>query len=246
VGFAKHLIVPDTQVKPGVPLDHLVWAGRYIAEKQPDVVIHLGDHWDLPSLSSYDRGKKSFEGRRLKADITAGNHGMDLLTSPFRKRRNRPRQVFIPGNHEERILRAIEADASLDGILGWHDLNLAGWEVQPYLKPIEIHGILYCHYFYNSRTGRPWTGTAATILKHVGQSFVMGHRQGLDPSGIHDLPNGGRRRGIIAGSFYQHDEVYLGAQGNSHWRGILMLHEVRGGNFDLMEISLDYLRRRYS
>ena len=119
-----------------------------------------------------------------------------------------------------------------------------GWSPIPYRKPVDIDGILYCHYFYNPRSGRPYTGTAASILKQVGQSFVQGHRQTLDVA-IQDLPMGGRRRGVIAGAFYQHDEDYLGPQGD-HWRGILVLNEVARGNFDLMEVSLDYLRRKYA
>jgi hypothetical protein len=245
MGFKKIIVIPDTQCKPGVRLDHMDWAGQYIADKCPDVVVHLGDLFDMPSLSSYDRGKKCFEGRRYKADIAAGNHGIELLNRHLDKMRDPPRRVFIPGNHEERILRAVEMDPVLDGVIGWHDFNLPGWEIQPYLKPIAIHGVLFCHYFYNVRSGRPYSGTAASILRHVGQSFVQGHRQGLDTA-IHDLPTGKRRRGVIAGSFYQHQENYLGHQGNGHWHGILVLHETRGGNFDLLEVSLDYLRRRYS
>jgi hypothetical protein len=75
------------------------------------------------------------------------------------------------------------------------------------------------------------------------QSCVSGHRQGLDLA-VHT--NGKRLiRSIIAGSFYQHSEGYLSPQGNHHWRGILMLNEVRQGNFCLLEVSLDYLKRRY-
>jgi hypothetical protein len=241
----KIIVIPDTQCKPGVRLDHMTWAGQYIAEKKPDVVVHLGDLFDMPSLSSYDRGKKCFEGRRYKADIAAGNDGMGLLNRHLDKMRDPPRRVFIPGNHEERILRAVEMDPVLDGVIGWHDFNLPGWEVQPYLKPVEICGILFAHYFYAPKTGRAYGGSAASILRHVGQSFIQGHRQGLDTA-IHDLPNGKRRRAIIAGSFYSHTEAYLGAQGNHHWRGILVLHEAAGGNFDLLEVSLNYLKRRYS
>jgi hypothetical protein len=243
--YRKHLVIPDTQCKPGVPLSHLEWAGNYIAERQPDVVIHLGDHWDMPSISTYDKGKKSFEGRRYKADIEAGNEGMALLMKPLKRLKKKPRFVFIPGNHEHRIVRAIESEAVLDGVIGWHDFSLDGWETQPYLRPISIDGVLYAHYFYNGRNGRPWTGTASSILRHVGRSFVMGHRQGLD-IGLQELPTGERRRGIVAGSYYQHHEEYLGAQGNHHWRGLLVLHEVRAGDFDVMEVSLEYLKRRYS
>ena len=67
----KHLIIPDTQVKPDVDLSYLEWIGQYIVEKKPDVLIQIGDFADMPSLSSYDIGKKSFEGRRYKDDIKA-------------------------------------------------------------------------------------------------------------------------------------------------------------------------------
>ena len=52
----KHLIIPDTQVKPEAGHEHLIWASKYAVDTKPDVIIHLGDHWDMPSLSSYDVG----------------------------------------------------------------------------------------------------------------------------------------------------------------------------------------------
>lgn len=80
----KHLVIPDTQVKPNSPTDHLRWAGLYAAEKKPDVIVHIGDHFDMPSLSSWDVGKKSFEGRRYKDDIEAGIHAMEVFLQPIR------------------------------------------------------------------------------------------------------------------------------------------------------------------
>ena len=59
----KHMVIPDTQVKPGCPIEHLKWAGQYAVDKKPDVIVHIGDHWDMPSLSHYDKGTTSFEGR---------------------------------------------------------------------------------------------------------------------------------------------------------------------------------------
>ena len=61
----KHLVIPDTQVKPDVPLDHIIALSHYIVAKKPDVIVMIGDWFDLPSLSSYDRGTKKGEGRRL-------------------------------------------------------------------------------------------------------------------------------------------------------------------------------------
>lgn len=241
--FRKHFVIPDTQVKAGVPTDHLTWAGKYIAEHatRGDVVVHLGDHWDMPSLSSYDRGKKCFEGRRFKSDVEAGNEAMALLNEPLEGLELE--RHFLFGNHEDRITRTVELDPWLEGIVGLELLDLRGWHTHQYQKIVRIDGILYSHYFYNPRNGRPWTGVAGGVLNNVGSSFVQGHRQGLDVA-LRQLPAGGRRRGVICGSFYQHDEEYLGPQGD-HWRGMLMLTEVQEGDFDLVEVSLDYLKRKY-
>lgn len=242
-----HLVIPDTQCKPGVPLDHLLWAGKYIAERKPDVVVHLGDHWDLPSLSSYEsRGSHYFEGKRLKDDIEAGNEGLTLLMrgmGTFRPKR----MVMIRGNHEDRLTRAInESPTLLEGLVGFEDFNDVehGWEVIPYQVPVEIDGLSYCHFYYNPNTGRSYSGNVDTMLRNIGTSFVMGHQQGLRV-GRRELASGHTQRGLVAGSFYQHSENYRGPQAAFEWRGLLVLHEVGGGTYDLMEVSLSYLRGRY-
>mgnify|MGYP000057652221 CR=1 FL=1 len=86
------LCIGDTQVKPGIDLGYLDRVGKYLVEKEPDIVVHLGDHWDLPSLSSYDVGKKSFEGRRYVEDIKAGNEGMQRLLQPLREKQSGQRK----------------------------------------------------------------------------------------------------------------------------------------------------------
>lgn len=242
-----HIIIPDTQQKKGVPNVHMEWIGRFIADEYDGAdltVIHLGDHWDMPSLSSYDKGKKAMEGRRYLQDIEAGNEAFALLHNGFD---NVPcRRVFLMGNHEYRIVRAAESDAHLDGIVTLADLDLQYWEVHDFLEPVNIDGVTYAHYFANPMTGRPYGGQSMdTRLKSVGYSFTMGHQQGLKV-GMRDLTNGRRQRGLVAGSCYLHDEDYLGPQGNNVWRGILVKHQVAGGNYDLMEVSLDYLARRYA
>ena len=101
----KHMVIPDTQVKPDSDYSHMRWAGHYAAEKKPDVIVHLGDHWDMPSLSSYDVGKKSFEGRRYTKDIESGIDAMLAFLAPIRVERERlrinkkklwrPKMVFL-------------------------------------------------------------------------------------------------------------------------------------------------------
>lgn len=250
----RHLVIPDTQCKPGVPLEHLLWLGDYIVDKRPEVIVHLGDHWDMPSLSEYDRGTKAAEGRYYADDIASGNRGMQLLLQPLRelwqKQRDqklklyKPRLVFCMGNHEQRIERHINHNPHLAGKVGYHDFDLADWEVHDFLHIVKIDDIAYSHYFPNPMSGKPWGGAALQRLKNIGFSFTMGHQQGKLGAERY-LQDGNAQRALIVGSYYQHEEDYKGPQGNHHWRGVVMKHEVYKGNYDLMEISLEYLKRRY-
>ena len=252
----KHLVIPDTQAKPGVPLEHFSWLGEDIVAKKPDTIIHIGDFVDMPSLSSYDEGKKVYEGRRYKKDIEAGHKAMELLMAPLyreqkeaRKRHKKPydpRRIVTLGNHEDRISRAIEDDASrLDGVISLDDLPYRKhkWEVFPFLEPVVVDGVAYCHYFTSGVLGRPVTSASALVnKKHM--SCVMGHVQGRQIA-YAQRADGKHITGIFSGCFYQHDEDYLHWQGNQHWRGIWMLHEVVDGSFDEMPVSLNYLKRKY-
>ncbi len=252
--MTKHLFIPDIQAKEGVPMEHLDWLGQFIVDKKPDVIVLAGDLADMPSLSSYDKGKRAFEGRRYKKDIAAARLAMDILLGRLKKynlrmkktkrKQYKPRKVFTLGNHEQRMERAVECQAELEGIIGYHDLPYEDWEVVDFLKPIVIDGVMYCHYLANPMTGKPYSGSALNQLSKVQHSFCVGHKQTLDHA-TYFTPLGKQTTGIIAGSFYQHDEEYKGYQGNAHWRGVVMLHDVHDGIFDPMFVSLSYLRRRY-
>lgn len=250
----KHLLIPDVQAKEGVPMDHLAHLGQYIVDKKPDVIICIGDFADMPSLSSYDRGKKSFEGRRYKKDIAAARLAMDILLGPMKahnahkklmkEKQYRPRMVLTLGNHEERIERVVSMQAELEGVIGYHDLPYEDWEVIDYLKPIVIDGIMYVHYLANPFNGKPYGGTALNQLAKVQHSFCVGHKQTLDHA-TYFTPLGKQTVGIVAGAFYQHDEEYKGYQGNAHWRGCVVLHDVHEGRANPMFVDIDYLKRRY-
>lgn len=152
----KHIFIPDAQVTPDTPTEHLDWIGRYIVEQQPDVIINIGDFADMESLSSYDAGKRDFEGRRYINDVDAARKAMDVLMSPInsynaRKKENHHKQYkpelhLTLGNHEDRISRAINNDAKLDGTMGLMDLGYEewGWEVHDFLRPVCLDGVNYC------------------------------------------------------------------------------------------------------
>lgn len=240
-----HLFIGDTQVKPGVPLDHLEALGKFIAERKPDTIVHAGDHWDMPSLSKYDEGTLAMEGRRIEADIEAGNEAMEILDNAIDSIKGyNPERVFLMGNHEQRIERYINEFPKFKGFLSYEDLNLDNWTVVPFLNIINIDGINYSHYFANPFNGRAYGGSVMAKLNKLKFSFAMGHVQKFE---FHKdfLNNGDVLTGLVNGSFYMHDEGYKGPQGNNHARGVTMLNGVRDGNYDIEEISLDYLLAKY-
>lgn len=237
------VVIPDTQVKPGSDTDHLERIGLYIAEHRPEAIVHLADHYDLPSLSSYDVGKRQFEGRRLKADIEAGKEGLERISKPFAKLAGyKPRMEFMTGNHEYRLQRAIDWDAKLEGMFSMDDLRIEdyGWTVNPFLEVTEIAGVEFAHYFTSGTMGRP-VSSAQALLTARSQSAVMGHVQKVDVK-VHDKTG---QTAIMAGTCYTHDEDYLGPQGNNCRRQIVVLRNVKQGIFDLEFISLDALAQRY-
>ena len=237
-------------------MEHLTWLGKYICDQRPDIIVHLGDHWDLPSLSSYDKGTASIEGKRLAADIAAGIKGMDLIEQPLEVLRNmqkrykkavyEPRKVFLLGNHEQRLERYVNTHPELVGTLGYESFGLIekGWEVYDFLEIVNVENILFSHYFANPMSGRPYSGKAASLIQRIGKSFVQGHRQELDYT-CRELCDGTRQVGIVAGAFYQHEEGYKGYQGNKHWRGVVVLHECENGAADPMFVSMGFLERKY-
>ena len=251
----RHLVIPDCQVKPGHNYDYLCRIGHYIVDHQPDVIVNIGDFADLPSLSSYDVGKKFFEGRRYIQDVEASHLAMATLLSPInkyneRQRKNgkkqyKPWMVLTLGNHENRIDRVVDGDPKLDGTISVDDLGYKsyGWEVFPFLDVVIIDGIAYSHYFVSGVAGRP-ISTAQLTLNKKHMSCIAGHQQGRQVAYGYRA-DGRRIASIIAGSCYEHNEDYLGPQGNKHWRGIVMLNEVNDGEFDEMFVSLNYLERKY-
>lgn len=252
----KILVLPDAQVKPGVPIDHLNALGHYIVAKRPDVVVNIGDFADMPSLSSYDIGTKAFEGRRYKADIESAHTAMDTLLTPIwefnkkaeknHEKRYNPRLILTLGNHEQRIVKAVNSDPKLEGVIGLKDLEYEsyGWEVYPFLQPVIVNGVAFCHYFPSGQLGRP-TVSARAILSKMHMSCIAGHMQGRDIA-YGKRADGKEITAIIAGSYYQHEEEYLSPMTNKHWRGVVVLHAVNEGECDEMMVSLEYLKRKYS
>jgi len=250
------LVIPDTQCKPDTPTDHLEALGNYIVDKKPDRIVHLGDHFDLPSLSTHTpRSNIQFHGASYIQDMQAGWDGMDRLMSPIlretKRLRNNKKKAWKPdlhftmGNHCDRRRRLLEQEPILQGALADFDLERWGWTVHPFLQPVKLDGVNFCHYAQGGAMGRP-ISRAHLIAAKKHESWVVGHQQILD---VYYSPyvktDGSRVQCVIAGAFYEHKEDYMQYQGNQHWRGAIMLNEVTNGSFDIMTLSLHYLKEQW-
>ena len=253
--MARHIVIPDVQAKPGDDFTHIDWAARAIVDLKPDVIVVLGDWWDLPSLSTHDApGSKEAEGRRVLTDIEVGNEAFERLVAPMERERIRlatnkrrmwnPQCHFLFGNHEDRLTRAIFRDPKWEGIISLDSLKTPWFTRHPFLKIVEIDGISYCHYFPNPFSGRPIGGAITARLGNIGRSFVQGHQQGfMYASKVY--PNH-VKHGLVCGRFYTRNEHYRpdDVQG-VEWNGIVMLDCVHNGDYDLVPLRIDTLRELY-
>ena len=176
------MIVPDTQIRPGVPTEHIDWAAQAIVEYLPDVVIVLGDWWDFPSLNSHEApGSQELENSRWQDDLDAGNEAFRRLVAPMEAERARrlrrkikhwnPRKVFCGGNHEDRADRVSRNEPKWQSVIGSHKCETLDFERHPFLEIVDIDGIWYSHYFANTHSGRPIGGTVENRLNKIGRSF---------------------------------------------------------------------------
>lgn len=254
----RHYVIPDLQSRKGVPMDHLSWIAADIVRRKPDVIVQIGDAGDFPSLSSHDPvGSMAREGARYEDDLESFHETFELLTRPIidevarlernHEKRWRPRLIFTEGNHEYRIVRAINADPRFAGTIGPHHLNVGkwGWEYHKFLEVVQVDGVNYAHYFQMAGSDRPIGGSMDNRLNKICGTFVQGHEQGLLQH-RRPLPIGKTIHGVVCGSAYLHTELYRGPQRNNEWRGTVVLHDVRnGGDCDPMPLSMQYLCREY-
>jgi hypothetical protein len=254
----KILIVPDSHANPDISNDRFLWLGRFILDRQPDIIVNLGDLYDMNSLSSYDKGKKSFEGRRYKLDIDVGVDALQKMDQPWNdfnnKRRNirkarlkSPRKIITLGNHEHRIIRAVEDSPQLDGVLSLDNLRLQefGYEVCPYRKAICIDGIYFSHNFPSGTLGHPIGGVniASSMITKNLVSSVCGHAHVFDYA-IRARPDGTKAIGLCAG-WYGEEPTYSDATDQLWVSCVTMLHDVYNGDFDIETISIERIKRQY-
>ncbi len=227
------LILPDAHARINVSQRRFRWLNQYLRDTKPSVLVCLGDLADMPSLSSYDgsiltgssRRKSSFEGRTYSLDITAANEAISLLSENYGGRK-----VFLTGNHEDRITRALSLTPELYGTISLQDIRLPSWETHPFLQAVTLGGIAFAHYFVTGVMGKSVGGEypAANLLKKQYRSCVMGHTHIWDMA----IRTGSTKLfGLVAGCYLDptQKEEYAGPAQRMWTSGVTLLRDVSNG-----------------
>jgi hypothetical protein len=242
----------DPHADPKEPNDRFSWAGNFLADRQPKRLICTGDFADMDSLNSFEKGKKSMEGKRYRLDVDAVLDAQEQLLTPIEDLDIELH--MIGGNHEHRILRACNELAHLDGTISLNDLQFEefGWNYHKYGKVVTIDGIAFTHHFTSGRMDRPIGGInqAQTILNIKKMSCVQGH------SHVLDYKQGTRGNGepifaLVAGCFFQKEVHYVTqSEQDNWWPGIVMatpyINDSGFKAWDLEFVSLERIKSKYS
>lgn len=260
--MSKILVIGDVHLKPKQPLNRMKWLGRYIVDEKPDIVVQIGDFGDFESLSSYDKGKKSFEGRKYSDDIKSVIDGQIELFKPINEyntllrskklKQYKPRMVMLGGNHDQgRINRAINDDRKLEGTISVQDQRFTefGWEYSPYKEIIELEGIYFSHHFQKGLMDSPISGNTATlggnILKEMKDNAFQGHAHYLSIANS-VLPSGRKIWGGSVGCYFEHEVDYVSKRAQQEWwRGLVMLNYYDKEIKDISLVEISTIRREY-
>lgn len=249
-----HLVIPDPHAHPSYNNDRADYLAKLIIDVRPDVVVNLGDQFDMSSLSGYDKGKRSFVGRSYRADILSGLDFSERLWEPVRETKKRlPYAVYLEGNHEHRIEKALDLNPELSGTIDFKDYGLAKY----YDKVVrydggtpgieEIDGVSYAHYFISGVMGRPISGEhpAYSLSTKLGSSVTAGHLHTLDYNVRTDV-KANKRHALVAGCYFDYNSDWAGKANDLYWRGVVVKRAVNNGEYDPEFISLDQLRKEYA
>ena len=244
--MATHLVIGDPHCNPKSSNDRFLWAGKLARDLKPDTIICMGDFSSLDSLSSYDKGKKSFEGRRYKKDIDHAHDALEKFNKGLNGRRSR--KVMLLGNHEDRIDRIVDETPELDGTISTKDLKFKefGWEVIAYQEPVAIDGVHYCHNYPTGIMGKPISGDniARSLLLKNKVSSTVGHCHLFDYS-MCTVPTGRKVIGLSAGCYLHHKEDYARNTQRLWWSGLIVKRNVRQGEYDIETVEYNTVKRRY-
>ncbi len=245
-----HLVIPDEHYFHGDNFRRCEALGKFIVDLKPDVIIRMGDMWDMPSLCSYDKGKKEMVFKNVKQDIEAGHKAENILFTPLLKNTDgyKPLIFKLMGNHEQRVQKLLDYEPQWEGSVSMNDFKTRlpiKETIVDYMDYCVIDGVHYSHLWASGVMGRAFS-SARTMINKRGVSCTMGHTHGLDIASS-SRPDGSMIRGLVAGCFQDPDKIsFAGPQVSMlYWNGVFIKSNVKDGSYDLSELSVKRLLDMY-
>jgi hypothetical protein len=251
-----YCIIPDQHAHPDHNNDRADWLGKFILDRKPDVVVNMGDCWDMPSLSSFDKGKASFNGANYEKDMVAGLDFQDRMWHPMKaSKKKQPHKIFLEGNHCHRVKKVLEYEPHLAGER--YGISYSNFQLEHYYHDVvyynggtpgiyTIDDISFAHFFVSGLMGRPIGGDhhAASLLAKNYSSCVAAHSHTVDWA-VRSGSNGKKIMGLVAGVYQDYVSGWAGNVNNLWWQGVVYLRNVEAGVYDPEFISIEALRRAY-
>lgn len=247
------LLIPDTHAQPGDSLERFGKMFAFLDQRNAplDRIVHIGDLWDFASLCTHDMDDPTWSQRSLQSDIKAGFDALDWIISIAHAHGKIPIDI-IEGNHEDRYNKWMKSDNRLltsdfpktVGTLVAQQRSNLGIKYHPFLKPTNIYGATFQHYFVSGIMGRPQGGEhhANNLLKSQHVSCVCGHSHLLSTAS-RTKGDGSKLHALVGGCFVdpEGDFAYAKATRKMWWNGFHLLHFYGPGEFDVESISLERL-----
>lgn len=262
------IVLPDSHAHPELDNERFTNLGRLVldtalnAGDREVLLLNLGDMADMPSLSSYDKGKRAFEGRRYWKDVASTLDAQEKLFAPLAEYNlgraiNKKKQLSIRtahtlGNHDDaRIGRATDIHPELEGTISINDLQYDKyWDtVVPFKEVLYVNGVAVSHYFSTGLRGMPISGEnpARTMLLKNHMSSIQGHSHMWDFKELASR-SGEKMFGLVGGCYVHEDMVEGWNRDTVHfWNNcITVLYDVKDGHFSAMsKVSAKLIREKY-
>lgn len=249
-----HLVYGDVHASVNSDNSRADLLSKLIWDIKPNVVVNIGDVCDLPSMSTYEKGKSMFYGRNYKADIASHLEFEDRVWTPIRRQKQKmPFRVVCKGNHDFRIDRALQIAPELAGTISPKDLQLEYFYdvVVPYdgygtPGLVTIDGIQYGHYVPAGLTGRALSSIhqGYQLLQKRYRSTTVGHSHVLS----YETQSVGRDKfihGLSLPCFTEEQFEWAGNVTELWTRGVVIKRNVEEGNYDFEFVSLDRMKKLY-
>jgi len=251
------VVMSCAHVMPSVSNERFDWLGKFLYDLRPDEFWNLGDFSEMGSLSTFDsRNPQKLATRSYEKDIKHTFDAHDRMWYWFKHyKKGMPRRVFIQGNHEYRIDRAIEHDPMLAGKdygISTSHLGIDTYynEYHPYDNgsPALVldDGVCYSHFISSGAYGKALYGynLGSKLTEKMGCSVTVGHDHRFSYS-VKPETMLGPQHGLVVGCFIGDQHDWAG-QANREWsRGVAIKHGYGGGSYDLEWVSLERLRKEY-